>query len=325
MRHSFLKYGFLAAIIFVASLSAARAGNTGIPMLPPMQFGTSAADAVANPNNYACTTASAGMLYWDGADPIFCIPGFTGDKAGNVGITAGNLYIGANNNSTNGLFIDGIGPLLGVNATALLQLGQANCGTSGTQYQVLTRSNNIISCTGVTDLVNLSGTHIGKTMMPACPANTVLTSNDGLTFSCVSITCPTGQTLTGISGGQPVCTPVSTMPNCNSIPSTVQFDGTNFVCTPTCPGFYTTDLYAYSGNCDTSTGKCPIPTANGNAYIPQGMAVGQIMPPDYPSESISPTGCGGNPYYYQCTLGGWTRVGYGLYSCPQPADGGGTL
>lgn len=66
--HSFL----VAAAITIIS-SAAWAD--GIKMLPPSDFAGN-----------VCAGAKTGVLQWDGTSPIQCIPGFMGDRNGNVGI-----------------------------------------------------------------------------------------------------------------------------------------------------------------------------------------------------------------------------------------------
>lgn len=64
---------FLVAAAIIAVSGAARAD--GIKMLPPSDF-----------SGNVCAGANTGVLQWDGANPIRCVPGFTGDKNGNVGI-----------------------------------------------------------------------------------------------------------------------------------------------------------------------------------------------------------------------------------------------
>ncbi len=51
-------------------------------MLPPTDY-----------TEHACTGATAGMLFWDGQNPIACIPGFTADRrSGNVTVTGTALF-----------------------------------------------------------------------------------------------------------------------------------------------------------------------------------------------------------------------------------------
>lgn len=64
---------FLVAAAIIAVSGAARAD--GIKMLPPSDF-----------RGNVCAGANTGVLQWDGANPIQCIPGFMGDRNGNVGI-----------------------------------------------------------------------------------------------------------------------------------------------------------------------------------------------------------------------------------------------
>ncbi len=80
-------------------VEAAHAGES-IHMLPPIPFGNTSASPPP------CATGStSGMLYWGGVngsgngEAINCIPGFTGDKFGNIGIPGtatftGNVGIG---------------------------------------------------------------------------------------------------------------------------------------------------------------------------------------------------------------------------------------
>lgn len=68
-------HSFLVAAAIIAVSGAARADNTSIKMLPPSDF-----------SGNVCAGAKVGVLQWDGTNPIQCIPGFTGDKNGYVGI-----------------------------------------------------------------------------------------------------------------------------------------------------------------------------------------------------------------------------------------------
>jgi hypothetical protein len=66
-------------------------------------------------------------------------------------------------------------------ANTLLNLQDTTC----TGYKALSRNlDGIISCINVTDLYNGNGQHMGQTIMPSCASNHVLTSTDGLAFSC---------------------------------------------------------------------------------------------------------------------------------------------
>ena len=66
-------YSFLVAAAITIISSAAWAD--GIKMLPPSDF-----------DGKVCAGTKVGVLQWDGANPIQCIPSFIGDKDGNVGI-----------------------------------------------------------------------------------------------------------------------------------------------------------------------------------------------------------------------------------------------
>ena len=187
--------------------------------MPPLGFG-------ANSSTCGQNGVGVGVLYWDGVTPIHCIPGFSGDQNGDVGVQGtltanNNVYIG-NGEVGAELYLDAIGPLTGVDATALMQLASLNCNNVGQNYQVLTRVGNTVQCTGVTDIVNAAGVNMGKTIMNSCPAGTVLTSTDGLTFICISVSadvsvpaCPAGDALFGVSNGQPLCVALPVPPPAN--------------------------------------------------------------------------------------------------------------
>jgi hypothetical protein len=75
-RHILCALVVPALLIF--SSPACLAASTDIQMLPPQDF-----------SNNICDSGSSGILQWDGltaGTPIRCIPNFTGDSSGNVGI-----------------------------------------------------------------------------------------------------------------------------------------------------------------------------------------------------------------------------------------------
>lgn len=75
----------LIAVLTAASLASfteARAG--GIQMLPPTDF-----------SGNACTGATGGLLQWDGATSMKCVPGTAGNSAGYVGIGIGTASPGS--------------------------------------------------------------------------------------------------------------------------------------------------------------------------------------------------------------------------------------
>src|SRR5262245_47066337 len=85
----------IATAILLAGLVAHQPVQAGteIQMLPPIDF---------TPAGHVCNAGSAtsttyGVLFWDGVNPIRCIPGFTGDGGGNISI-AGNANVADNAN-----------------------------------------------------------------------------------------------------------------------------------------------------------------------------------------------------------------------------------
>jgi hypothetical protein len=75
----------LAAGFILISLHTAHAAPpTDIQMLPPLDF-----------SNNTCAGANGGILYWDGATPIKCVPGSSGDANGNIS-ASGGVTIGTN-------------------------------------------------------------------------------------------------------------------------------------------------------------------------------------------------------------------------------------
>ena len=186
--------------------------------MPPLGFG---ANSSTRQNG-----VGVGVLYWDGNNPdplhsrIFRRSKRRRRRPRHSYRQQQCLY--RQRRSGRRAYLDAIGPLTGVDATALMQLASLNCNNVGQNYQVLTRVGNTVQCTGVTDIVNAAGVNMGKTIMNSCPAGTVLTSTDGLTFICISVSadvsvpaCPAGDALFGVSNGQPLCVALPVPPPAN--------------------------------------------------------------------------------------------------------------
>ena len=79
---------WMITFLGLLSLGTAPSAAGGIQMLPPTSF-----------DGQTCTSATGGLLQWDGETPIKCVPGTSGDGNGNINskadiTTTGNINAG---------------------------------------------------------------------------------------------------------------------------------------------------------------------------------------------------------------------------------------
>jgi hypothetical protein len=132
-------YAALAVVCFAMLAPCAHADSGGIQMLPPVTF-----DGL---DKTPCSGANAGLLYWDGATAIKCIPGTAGDGNGNVTVQKGNIVIlatatmGDNCTVVGAVAQDGTGKLLSCQLPSGSTQGKWQSAFGGTCAAYTTNSN----------------------------------------------------------------------------------------------------------------------------------------------------------------------------------------
>jgi hypothetical protein len=225
MRGSALRILLAAGIFFGFSQSAHAAAPSSIQMLPPTDFSNTACNVSGKP----------GILYWDGVNPIRCIPGSSGDSTGNVNFS-GALAAGAF-----ALAGETLGPLNGSDSDTLTQLNQlAGCSSD----QLLTKNSaNQFVCQTYIDAASL-----GTYAFPSCPGGALNWNDTGnpatSAFACVTMpatppVCNGAGQMLQFDGTNFQCVTAAappTPPTCNGTGQVLQFDGTNFQCVTPAPG-----------------------------------------------------------------------------------------
>jgi hypothetical protein len=158
---------FLAAgILLSLTCGAYAAPPVDIQMLPPVDF-----------SNNTCAGGNAGILYWDGATTIKCLPGSSGDAGGNVNVAgtvaAGNLVTGGV--TANTLLLSGAtGVLNDIDANVLISLAAQSCGTD----EAISISGGVATCVSILNLAQ-----IGPATFPDCGAAAAITWNGANFFA----------------------------------------------------------------------------------------------------------------------------------------------
>ena len=169
-------------------------------MLPPVDF-----------SNNTCVGGNAGILYWDGATTIKCIPGSSGDAGGDISAT-GEV-------TANSLLLSGAtGVLNSRDADTLIQLNTlGDCSPD----QLLTKN----EAGQFVCQTYINAASLGTYAFPSCPGGALNWDDTGNPatsgFVCYTpaappaptppvsnIACAGGSAVTSFSGGQAVCGPV---------------------------------------------------------------------------------------------------------------------
>jgi hypothetical protein len=321
MRTHFSKLLLAVGILLSLSHGAYAAPPTDIQMLPPTDFSNNACNLSGKP----------GILYWDGVNPIRCIPGSSGDASGDITaagtLTAGNLTTGEV--TANSLLLSGATGVLNYNdADVLISLAAQSCGTN----EALSISGGVATCVSILNLAQ-----IGPSTFPDCGASAAITWN-GANFSCAAIPAPTPPAsancasgfMTGISGGTtPTCAPAalaSTSCTPGQYVTGVDSIGNPVCAAPfSCPSDGATYNVTYTAPSGTAcTPLCPAETFCAGApnmgpgcgspgdeeSVPNGY-LGQIVttPVNYYWDSTATlTGCA----CPTCTMAGWQPTAVGL-------------
>jgi hypothetical protein len=275
MKH-ISKYSFqalLAAPLLLIALAApANADQIDIQMLPPT-------DMLGNGSS-PCT--QEGVLFWDTRTTIRCLPGVTGDNAGNF--TVGSGSVSAPNGSVNagnsvvagGAIVAGASISAGTTISAGSTIVGQNLSSSGKLYlQNLDLTNTLMnlatlncpageavstSASGQYDCIAVADIQgIGKTVVPTCPSGQQIVFN-GTAFSCRAIPFPAAP----VVPVPPVCVGANAL----------QFDGTNYQCVPIASLL---PAAAAGGACTL------VPAGNGTYQFYNGVAlstnfIGSIVP-----------------------------------------------
>ena len=121
--------------------------STDIQMLPPVDFGGN-----------VCAGPTGGLLYWDGATAIKCVPGTTGTSNGDVGIGTTAPASQLANNSTNRLDYTGNGlSTTAINWTAAAPgyvAGFENLAVGNYYNGLLVKTADVSSNTNIIDLMS---------------------------------------------------------------------------------------------------------------------------------------------------------------------------